>query len=131
MNAALTLNQQSPKTQPQDAAPGAAVYNRAVLAAYDAFVVGFSNRVAWKCPSRLLVGFYNENVSAEHLDVGVGTGYFLDKCRFPVSSPRLTLVDLNPNCLRITAKRVCRPANRSRRSCWAICGRSSGIRSMT
>jgi len=82
------------------------VYNRAVLAAYDAFVVGFSNSVAWKCPSRLLVGFYNENVSAEHLDVGVGTGYFLDKCRFPVSSPRLTLVDLNSNCLRATARRV-------------------------
>jgi hypothetical protein len=71
----------------QDAAQGAAVYNRAVLAAYDALVVGFSNSVAWKCPSRWLVEFYNENVSAEHLDVGVGTGYFLDKCRFPVSSP--------------------------------------------
>ena len=82
------------------------MYNRAALAAYDAFVVGFSNSVAWKCPSRLLVEFYNENVSAEHLDVGVGTGYFLDKCRFPVSSPRLTLVDLNPNCLRATARRV-------------------------
>jgi Methyltransferase domain len=82
------------------------VYNRAVLAAYDAFVVGFSNSVAWKCPSRLLVEFYNENVSAEHLDVGVGTGYFLDKCRFPVSSPRLTLLDLNPNCLRATARRM-------------------------
>jgi hypothetical protein len=104
----LTLNQQSTKTQPQDAAQaqGAAVYNRAVLAAYDAFVVGFSNSLAWKCPSRLLVEFYNENVSAEHLDVGVGTGYFLDKCRFPASSPRLTLVDLNPNCLRATARRV-------------------------
>jgi SAM-dependent methyltransferase len=100
------VNQPSTKTQPQDAAQGAAVYNRAVLAAYDAFVVGLSNSVAWKCPSRLLVEFYNENVSAEHLDVGVGTGYFLDKCRFPVSSPRLTLVDLNPNCLRATARRV-------------------------
>jgi SAM-dependent methyltransferase len=90
----------------QDAAQGAAVYSRAVLDAYDAFVVLFSNSFAWKCPSRLLVKFYNENVSAEHLDVGVGTGYFLDKCRFPVSSPRLTLLDLNPNCLRATARRV-------------------------
>ena len=92
-------------TQP-DAAPGAAVYSRAALAAYDAFVVGFSNTFAWKCPSRRLVGFYNENISEEHLDVGVGTGYFLDRCRFPTASPKVTLVDLNPNCLRTTARRL-------------------------
>jgi hypothetical protein len=63
----------------KNASQGAAVYSQAVLAAYDAFVVGFSNSFAWKCPSRLLVAFYNENISEEHLDVGVGTGYFLDK----------------------------------------------------
>jgi SAM-dependent methyltransferase len=90
----------------RDAAQGAAVYSRATLAAYDAFVVGFSNTYAWKCPSRLLVEFYNENVSGEHLDVGVGTGYFLDRCRFPTASPKVTLVDLNPNCLRTTARRL-------------------------
>jgi ubiquinone/menaquinone biosynthesis C-methylase UbiE len=90
----------------EDAARGAAVYNRAALAAYDSFVVGFSNRFAWKCPSRVLVEFYNRNISAEHLDVGVGTGYYLDRCRLPVTSPKLTLVDLNPNCLRATEKRV-------------------------
>jgi len=90
----------------QDAARGAAVYSGAALALYDAFVLGFSNTFAWKCPSRLLVDFYNQNVSGEHLDVGVGTGYFLNKCRFPVPSPRLTLVDLNPNCLRTASRRV-------------------------
>jgi len=90
----------------QDAARGAAVYSGSALALYDAFVVGFSNTFAWKCPSHLLVDFYNRNVSSEHLDVGVGTGYFLDKCRFPVPSPKLTLVDLNPNCLRTASRRV-------------------------
>jgi hypothetical protein len=87
-------------------ARGAAVYGRAALAAYDAFVVGFSNTFAWKCPSPVLLEFYNQNVSREHLDVGVGTGYFLDKCRFPTPSPNITLVDLNPNCLRVAAKRL-------------------------
>jgi SAM-dependent methyltransferase len=94
----------------QDAAKGAAVYTRPVLAVYDAFVVGFSNSFLWKCPSRLLVDFYNQHVSCEHLDIGVGTGYFLDKCRFPSTSPssppNLTLMDLNPNCLQITATRL-------------------------
>jgi SAM-dependent methyltransferase len=92
----------------QDATKGAAVYSAPALALYDAFVVGFSNTYAWKCPSRLLLDFYNQNVSADHLDVGVGTGYFLDKCRFPLPSPRLTLVDLNPNCLRTASRRVLR-----------------------
>jgi ubiquinone/menaquinone biosynthesis C-methylase UbiE len=36
----------------------------------------------------------------------VGTGYFLDKCRFPSSNPRIALVDLNPNSLSMTAKRL-------------------------
>src|SRR5882672_6298364 len=89
-----------------DVAKGAAVYSRAALMAYDAFVLGFSNSLAWRCPSRVLVEFYNQNVSADHLDIGVGTGYFLDRCKFPVASPRLTLVDLNPNCLRVTEKRL-------------------------
>jgi SAM-dependent methyltransferase len=90
----------------QDAARGAAVYSSAALALYDAFVLGFSNTFAWKCPSHLLVDFYNQNVSGEHLDVGVGTGYFLDECQFPVRSPRLTSLDLNPNCLRAASQRV-------------------------
>ena len=90
----------------QDAARGAAVYSGAALALYDAFVLGFSNTFAWKCPSHLLVDFYNRNVSAEHVDIGVGTGYFLDKCQFQVPSPRLTLIDLNPNCLRMASGRV-------------------------
>jgi hypothetical protein len=45
-------------------------------------------------------------VSANHLDVGVGTGYFLDQCRFPSSSPAISLLDLNPNSLAITARRL-------------------------
>ncbi len=81
-------------------------YTRPVLAVYDAFVVGFSNSFLWKCPSRILLDFYNQHISADHLDVGVGTGYFLDHCRFPSPSPNLTLMDLNPNCLQRTAKRL-------------------------
>ena len=85
---------------------GAAVYSKPVLSIYDLYVLGFSNTFAWKCPSRHILEFYNEHVSANHLDVGVGTGYFLDKCTYPTSQPRIGLLDLNENSLQATAGRL-------------------------
>jgi ubiquinone/menaquinone biosynthesis C-methylase UbiE len=89
-----------------DVAAGAAIYSRPLLSVYDLLVLGFSNRFVWRCPSPRILDFYNEHVSARHLDVGVGTGYFLDKCRFPTSHPTIVLADLNPNSLQVTAKRL-------------------------
>ena len=51
---------------------------------------------------------YNSLVSANHLDVGVGSGFFLDRCAFPVASPRVALMDLNENSLAFTARRIAR-----------------------
>lgn len=87
-------------------APSAAVYSRLVLSVYDLYVVRFSNTFVWKCPSRSILDFYNQQVSSRHLDVGVGTGYFLDKCRFPTDAPTVALLDLNPNSLQVTARRL-------------------------
>ncbi len=53
----------------KDAKPGQAIYTRPFLTLYDQYV------------------------SANHLDIGVGTGYFLDHCRFPAANPRLALMD--------------------------------------
>jgi ubiquinone/menaquinone biosynthesis C-methylase UbiE len=92
--------------EPERVRAGQAVYSRRVLALYDWFVLGFSNRFVWRCPTAKLVRLYDANVSANHLDIGVGTGYFLDRCRFPSPRPRLVLMDLNPNCLAATAHRV-------------------------
>src|SRR5579859_657862 len=85
---------------------GAAIYSRTILSVYDIGVLGFSNTFVWKCPTSQILSFYDDHVSANHLDVGVGTGYFLDKCEFPLESPRITLFDLNRNSLRATAKRI-------------------------
>jgi hypothetical protein len=85
---------------------GAAIYTKAVLSVYDLYVLGFSNTFAWRCPSRLILEFYNEHISGKHLDVGVGTGYFLDKCKFPSPNPTIALADLNVNSLQATAKRL-------------------------
>lgn len=90
------------------AAAGAAVYSRRTLLIYDFFVLGFSNAFAWRCPSQVILDFYNEHVTANHLDVGVGTGYFLDRCQFPSSNPRIALVDLNQNSLEMASHRLAR-----------------------
>lgn len=89
---------------------GAAVYTRALLSVYDYYVLGFSNTFVWQCPSRLILDFYNEHLSNNHLDVGVGTGYFLDKCRFPTPTPKVALMDLNPNSLHVASTRLRRYA---------------------
>lgn len=85
---------------------GQAIYTRRNLALYDLIVLGVSNRFIWRCPTPRLVEHYDRHVSANHLDVGVGTGYFLDHCHFPTDRPRLMLFDLNTNSLAHTARRV-------------------------
>ncbi len=91
----------------KDVAAGQAVYTKRVLSAYDFIVLGVSNRFVWKCPTVRLLQHYDAHVTANHLDVGVGTGYFLDKCRFP-SAPRIALMDLNPETLAFASKRIAR-----------------------
>src|SRR2546427_2898630 len=85
---------------------GQAVYTKSMLAVYDLLVLGFSNRLVWRCPSRHILALYDRYVTANHLDVGVGTGYFLDRCRFPKDRPRLALMDLNANCLEAASTRL-------------------------
>jgi ubiquinone/menaquinone biosynthesis C-methylase UbiE len=87
---------------------GQAIYSRRILNVYDVIVHGVSNPLIWKCPTGRLIEHYNQHVSANHLDVGVGTGYLLDKCRFPVPSPRVGLMDLNSNTLDYASKRIAR-----------------------
>src|SRR5579871_5854730 len=87
---------------------GAAVYSKRILSVYDVLVLSISNTLAWRCPSARILDFYNHNISANHLDIGVGTGYFLDKCEFPSATPRLALLDLNPNSLSASARRLVR-----------------------
>jgi SAM-dependent methyltransferase len=96
--------------------PGAAIYGPVVLAAYDAVVLGFSNRYVWRCPTPRLLAHYDAHVSANHLDVGVGTGYFLDRCRFPVSDPALALLDLHPAALGWARRRLRRYQPRTYRA---------------
>src|SRR4029077_5767166 len=75
-----------------------AVYTPAMLPIYDLLVHGLSNHVAWRCPTRRITELYRANLSAIHLEAGVGTGYFLDKTG-DARANRLVLLDINRHCL--------------------------------
>jgi SAM-dependent methyltransferase len=92
-------------SEEKDVLAGQAVYSKTTLTLYDFVVLGISNRLVWRCPTARLLDFYNTHISANHLDVGVGTGFYLDRCSWP-DQPRIVLVDLNPNSLEVTAQRI-------------------------
>jgi len=96
------------KPSDNDVIAGQAVYSPRMLSVYDIAVLGISNSYIWKCPASRIEAHYDANVSANHLDVGVGTGYFLDRCKFPSQRPRVGLMDMNRNTLEFASKRISR-----------------------
>jgi hypothetical protein len=86
--------------------PSVAVYTPARLALYDPLILGLSCSLVWRCPKRNFLDLYNRHVGSPHLDIGVGTGYFLDRCRFPTERPQITLFDPSDACLGKAAKRL-------------------------
>ncbi|MFK7778048.1 MAG: class I SAM-dependent methyltransferase [Gimesia sp.] len=90
----------------EESIAGQAVYSKKMLSIYDLWVLGISNHLIWKCRTKKILGWLNQSLTANHLDVGVGTGYYLDRCSFPTPEIRLGLLDLNRNSLEATANRV-------------------------
>jgi ubiquinone/menaquinone biosynthesis C-methylase UbiE len=78
---------------------GQAVYTKKSLSLYDFIVTRFSNRFIWQCPRQDLIHFFKENTSHNHLDIGVGTGYFLEQLHLTPGKQRIGLLDLNKHCL--------------------------------
>lgn len=95
---------------------GAAPYTSRILSTYDTWVLGFVCPVVWGCPRDEMLRQYNRSVGARHLDLGPGTGWFLERAAFPTLTPELTLVDLNEGVLRKAGGRVAhlRPQLRKR-----------------
>ncbi|QDU06859.1 Ubiquinone/menaquinone biosynthesis C-methyltransferase UbiE [Gimesia aquarii] len=87
---------------------GQAVYSKKVLSFYDLWVLGISNSLIWKCRTKKILHWMNQSLTANHLDVGVGTGFYLEHCTFPATDVRLGILDLNSNSLEVTAKRASR-----------------------
>lgn len=85
---------------------GAAIYSPTTLSLYDLVVLGISNQWIWQCPSPIIAAWYAANISEKHLDIGVGTGYFLDRAVPERLAPEITLLDLNPSSLGTTRARI-------------------------
>jgi hypothetical protein len=84
-----------------------AVYTPFMLSIYDVIVHGLSNRLAWRCPTRRLLELYRAQLSANHLEAGVGTGFFLDRTGAS-RLDRLVLIDINRHCLVRAGRRLAR-----------------------
>jgi SAM-dependent methyltransferase len=103
----VTIGQERVQLLDADAdARAHAVYTPVALAFYDLVVHGFSNRFAWRCPTSRLRDLYEANLSANHLEAGAGTGFFLD--RAGAALDRLVLLDINQHCLDRAGRRLAR-----------------------
>ena len=90
-----------------DTHAGQAVYGNLTLKVYDWYVLGLSNRLAWRCPVSEVIALYDANLAPRHLDVGVGTGYHLDRAHTHADQS-IALLDLNDKSLGHTARRIAR-----------------------
>lgn len=84
---------------------GQSGYNAAMLAIYDVWVPKFMTKAVWKVPEAPGVDRYRQHMGHRHLDVGPGTGYFIEKAD-PPRDTEITLLDPNPTVLRYVAKRL-------------------------
>jgi hypothetical protein len=75
------------KTEEIDAAQ--AIYSPFALYVYDWVVLGLSNSLLWRCPTTVLRALYDRNITARHLDVGVGMGYSWTRPNGQSPIPRL------------------------------------------
>lgn len=84
---------------------GQSDYTRPLLKLYDPLVIGPIARYVWRCPGSRLVEGYRQHIRDRHLDVGPGTGYFLEHSGLPDGS-RVTILDPNTNVLRHVSRRL-------------------------
>ncbi|AXF75922.1 class I SAM-dependent methyltransferase [Erwinia tracheiphila] len=88
-----------------DSARGSQVYTPLTLKLYDWWVLSISNRFVWRCPTeQILLPHFQRYLATNHLDIGVGTGYY------PAQSSdllkKITLLDLNSFSLHSAAQRI-------------------------
>lgn len=89
-----------------DTTKGARIYTPFTLSLYDAWVLGLSNRWAWRCSTKqVLLPFFEKHCRQQHLDVGVGSGFYLQHARWQRDT-ELTLLDMNQSSLQAAAKRA-------------------------
>lgn len=81
-------------------------YGPAVLAVYDWWVLGVMARMVWRSPTPQIIDWYRPLFGARHLDIGPGSGYFIDTAA--PDDVELTLLDPNRDVLDHCARRLSR-----------------------
>jgi hypothetical protein len=87
---------------------GIRIYGALLLPCYDFLIMKVLSPYVWRCPAHHYVDLYRNLMSNNHADIGVGTGYVLDRCEFKPGEARIALFDLQQNCLDYTVKRLAR-----------------------
>ena len=84
---------------------GQSDYSETLLRLYDPLVLGPIVRYVWRCPAEVGVQQYRQHIRPNHLDVGPGTGYFLEHAGLAHGS-KVTVLDPNKNVLRHVVRRL-------------------------
>ena len=85
-------------------------FNKGSLFFYDFLLYGVISKYAWGSSIQRLDSHYKKYVGHNHLEVGVGTGFLLNRVEFDSAHPRLALMDLSRDCLEKTKLKVSRYA---------------------
>jgi len=88
-------------TEPESAVTaGAAAYTPLLLKLYDAAVVYASNSLLWRCSRHVLLANYQANLGKRHLDIGPGTGWYIDHADPTLESLTLSISIRTASMLR-------------------------------
>ena len=91
--------------EPSGLPASSAGYTRAVLMIYDLWVTHFSNRYVWRCSVEIHRDHYRNWIGKRHLEVGVGTGYYLSGATLR-EVQHVALLDPNRLCLATAKRRI-------------------------
>jgi SAM-dependent methyltransferase len=80
-------------------------YTPFLLRIYDPIVLGVVARVVWRIPTKAMLNSFRQLIGPTHLEVGPGTGWFLEKSG-RLATTSLTILDPNPNVLRHVTQRL-------------------------
>ncbi|KAJ3414920.1 1,3-beta-glucanosyltransferase gas1 [Chytridiales sp. JEL 0842] len=116
VDSATTSNTTSPSSSKSLTKVKVYSYPNYQLYLYDYIVHHLCDHQLWRCPASLQISFFEKYLTSNHLDVGVGSGYFWRHCKLPTTSPinpsvekaaetmmRITLMDLSPGPLLHTS----------------------------
>jgi ubiquinone/menaquinone biosynthesis C-methylase UbiE len=76
-------------------------YSKLIFSVYDRFLLNYALPLIWKVKKSDVQLFYQNHISSDHLDIGAGTGYFIQNCEHLPANFKLSVMDINPICLKI------------------------------